>query len=197
MSDKPPPKGVYLCLAGKTRSYVKMIIMTRKNHSFQRAAIIWFIVFILITMAGTVGCTSIAELITGNSATQKTTKPTVTKTNTDDQGPLIINKNDVPGRDLTDLSRPPDSVRQSDTIVKDANGKQSGSLVYQTSADIDEVEGFYQGELDKQDWTLVLRVPTDDGVILQIKKGKRTASVDIARREGIDYTDVTILYSET
>ncbi|MFH1736984.1 MAG: hypothetical protein ABH838_03725, partial [Actinomycetota bacterium] len=89
------------------------------------------------------------------------------------------------------------SVRQSDTIVKDANGKQSGSLVYQTPADVAEVEAFYQKELDKQDWTLVLRVPTNDGVILQLKKGKRTASVDIARREGIDYTDVTILYSET
>lgn len=172
-------------------------MMTRKNHSSQRAALVWLIAFILITVSGTVGCTSVAELITGKSATQKTTKSADKKTTTADQGPLIINKNDVPGQDLTDLSRPPDSVRQSDTIVKNANGKQSGSLVYQTKADIDEVEAFYQEELDKQDWTLVLRVPTEDGVILQLKKGKRTASVDIARREGINYTDVTILYSET
>ncbi len=171
--------------------------MTRKNHSSKRTALVCFTAFVIITVSGTVGCTSVAELITGKTATQKTTKSTDKKTTTADQEPLIINKNDVPGQDLTDLSRPPDSVRQSDTIVEDANGKQSGSLIYQTSADIDEVEEFYQEELDKQDWTLVLRVPTDDGVILQLKKGKRTASVDIARREGIDYTDVTILYSET
>lgn len=169
-----------------------MILMTRKNYLAKKAASICLAVMILIVVSGAAGCTSVAELITGKSTTQKTTKSTAAY-----QGPLIINKNDVPGQDLTDLSRPPDSVRQSDTIVKDANGKQSGSLVYQTRADIDEVEAFYQKELDKQDWTLVLRVPTDDGVILQLKKGERTASIDIARRKGINYTEATILYSET
>ncbi|MFH1737132.1 MAG: hypothetical protein ABH838_04475 [Actinomycetota bacterium] len=171
--------------------------MTSLKYLAKKTASTCLAVMILMVVSGAAGCTSVAELITGKSATQKTTKSADKKTTAADQGPLIINKNDVPGQDLTDLSRPPDSVRQSDTIVKDANGKQSGVLIYQTGADVAEVEAFYQSELDKQDWTLVLRVPTEDGVILQLKKGKRTASVDIARREGIDYTDVTILYSET
>jgi hypothetical protein len=140
------------------------------------------------------GCTSTTTKNTSKSTTNSTQGKPATA-NLSAQG-LKVLEGDVPGSDITDLPRYKGSVRQSDTIVVGANGKQSGSLIYQTSADIAEVVDYYLTQADRENWTVVLTVVTKDGKILQLSKGSRKVSVNIARREGIDFTDITLTYRE-
>jgi hypothetical protein len=140
------------------------------------------------------GCSSTATKNTSKSTTNNTQGKPATA-NLSAQG-LKVLAGDVPGSDITDLARVKGSIRQSDTIVVGANGKQSGTLIYQTSDTVADVVDYYTTQAEREDWTLVLTIDTKDGKILQMTKGSRKISVNIARREGIDFTDITITYRE-
>lgn len=140
------------------------------------------------------GCQQLATLTkTISKTTSSVTSSNQTTTTT---GPLKSDKRDAPGIDITDLSRYPGSIRQSETIVAGLGGKQSGALIYQTADRVSEVLAFYTKEADKQDWTIDVVLDTKDGKIMQLIKGNRKAALNIARREGINFTDIVIQYRE-
>jgi hypothetical protein len=155
------------------------------------------IIFLLVIMALAValaGCTKPTTKTSTSSSTSSTgTKPSAASVAAKD---LKVLKGDAPGTDITDLARYSGAVRQSDTIVAGANGKQSGVLIYQTANDVASVVDYYTSELNHQDWTVIATVITNDGKILQATKGSRNVSINIARRQGIDFTDIVIQYRE-
>lgn len=145
-----------------------------------------------------------AVLLAGCTKTDTTDKKTSSTSNTQgkatnsnlaEQGQKVSDA-DVPGSDITDLPRYKGSVRQSDTIVVGASGKQSGTLIYQTSDEVTDVVDYYLDQAETEDWTVGLVIDTKEGKIIQLTKGSRKASVNVARREGIDFTDITVTYRE-
>lgn len=142
-----------------------------------------------------VGCAKTATDTNSTTSKSNSTQGKASNSNLAVQG-LKVLEGDVPGSDITDLPRFKGSVRQSDTIVVGANGKQSGTLIYQTSQDVVDVLDYYLDAAEREDWTVVIVVDTKEGKIIQLSKGSRKTSVNIARREGIDFTDITVTYRE-
>lgn len=167
--------------------------MNRYNRQARKVArLACPLVAILLIGLSAAGCTSISNLFSSK-------KTTTTKTIAG-QGPeakdLKVYPNDAPGYDIKDLPRYPGSLRQSFTIVKGDAGKSSGTILYQTADKADKVETFFEGQLEKYDWKLNELVITGDGQIFRLSKGTRKTSINIATREGIDFTDITYLYRE-
>ncbi len=149
---------------------------------------------LLLLMPLASGCQQLATLT--KTVSKSTSSSSPSGQTTDTTGPLKMDKRDAPGTDVGDLARYPGSVRQSDTVVAGPGGKQSGTLIYQTPDQVSEVLNFFEKEADRQDWTIDVVLDTKDGKIMQLVKGNRKAALNIARREGIDFTDIIIQYRE-
>jgi hypothetical protein len=163
--------------------------MTRLHGRAAAAAVTAVAIFAVIL----IGCTTTDTQVKtdGGGNTSGTTGTTGSTTN-----PNVPKISEDPGADVTDLDRYPGSIRLSDTIVKGAGGKNSGTLIYQTGEEVVDVVEFYLDEADEKDWTVKEVIDTKDGKIIQLAKGSRSVSVVVSRRENIDYTDITIQYRE-
>lgn len=170
--------------------YVLMSRTNSKSREMVKAAIPLTVILVIALTAS--GCTTVSNLFTGKTTT--TTESSAPK------GPsakeLKVLPNDAPGYDLKDMPRYPGSIRQSFTIVKGDNGKSSGNILYQTAESAYKVETHYEKQIDKYDWKLEELIITDDGQIYRLSKGSRKVSVNVARREGIKFTDISYIYRE-
>jgi hypothetical protein len=175
-----------------TRNMIKYSEMNTTGRRARKATrLVSPLAAILIIGLSAAGCTSVTKLF----STKTSTTTTVAS-----QGPaakdLKVYPNDAPGYDLKDFPRYPGSLRQSYTIVKGEAGKSSGTILYQTADAAVKVETFFEEQIEKFDWKLDELVITNDGQIYRLSKGTRKVSLNIARREGIDFTDITVLYRE-
>ncbi|MFA5867252.1 MAG: hypothetical protein WC891_04745 [Actinomycetota bacterium] len=167
--------------------------MNRTYWQARKAARFVFpLVAILLVGLSAAGCTSIQNLISP--------KTTTTTTTTQEKGTaakdLKVYPNDAPGYDLKDLPRYPGSLRQSFSIVEGETGKSSGVILYQTADEARQVEAFIEEQIEKYDWKLDELIITNDGQIYRLSKGTKKTSVNVATREGINFTDITYLYRE-
>lgn len=151
------------------------------------------LVLIVLFGISAAGCTTIKNLFSPKTTTTSEKESTP-------KGPLAkdlkLYPNDAPGYDLADLPRYPESLRQSFTIVKGEAGKSSGVILYQTAGSINKVIKFYEEQIEKYDWKIDEIIITKDGRIMRLSKGTRKTSIDLARREGINFTDITFIYRE-
>ncbi len=167
--------------------------MTSSNYKILR--IFYFVIMFLLLGATIVvsgGCTRNSD----SSATDTKTKSSTEDKDSNESDKKTGEVRDSPGQDLGDLRRYPDSLRIADTIIEGEKGKKSGTLVYQTSADITKVIQFYIDEAETENWKLGSIVDTKVGQILQMSKENRRVSVSISRREKKEYTEVVYLYRE-
>lgn len=171
-------------------------MMTDKHISSREVTkyILSFAVILGLTLSAS-GCgASITNLFKKKTATPSAT---TASNNAPAAKDLKVLKDDAPGMDISDLPRYPGSIRQSDTVIAGPGGKKSGTLLYQTSDNARDVLDFYEEQIDSHDWTIVDTLDTKDGKIILVSKGTRRASIDIARRADISFTDISIIYRES
>ena len=172
---------------------IKCSEMNRTNRQTSKTTrFILSLVAILLIGLSASGCASISNLFSSKTAT--TTKTAAS--NGAAAKDLKVYPNDAPGYDLKDLPRFPASLRLSFTIVKGDAGKSSGAILYQTTEEARKVEAFFEEQIEKYDWKLDEMVITKEGQIFRLRKGSRKVSINVATREGIDFTDITYIYRE-
>lgn len=168
--------------------------MNRTDNKLQQAvkAAISLVLIVLFGVSAA-GCSTIQNLISPKTTT---TTEKASTTNGPQAKDLKTYPNDAPGYDLADLPRYPGSLRQSFSIVKGEAGKSSGVILYQTADSLAKVTDYYEQQIEKYDWKIEETIDTRDGRILRLSKGTRKNSIDLARREGIKFTDITFIYRE-
>ncbi len=83
---------------------------------------------------------------------------------------FALPKKDIPGFDLSNVPRPPESVRMVSTRM----GK-SAILLYATSLSVEELMSFYQDNLSSEGWVLQNEQAAKDGVEAYINNTKKTS----------------------
>jgi hypothetical protein len=99
---------------------------------------------------------------------------------------FALPKEDVAGKDLPVVPRPPESVR-----IMDMERGSSATIMYTTSLDVDAAADFYRVKMPGQEWTLTNEIAAKKAVeAYENTTGKKTLEIKSPFSDGEDFEQV-------